>query len=206
MKKLDKILMLLNLFYTRKRVSMESIRRVCEIPERTAYRYLNTLSEANIPIYYDRESRAYQLNRQDDVELGNLDINEQVLMVLALRVLGSTLPDAYQEALTQLSRKVFSRLSLPMEEVWHAMDKTVRADELDREQVHRLATTALILAAIQANRPIRLLRSEDDDGDKWHTVEKPSIQFGDGWCLIDRNSDGRPSAVALESIATVTIE
>ncbi|MCB2229601.1 hypothetical protein KQH82_02720 [bacterium] len=206
MKKLDKILMLLNLFYTRKRVTMDTILRVCDIPERTAYRYLNTLSEANIPIYFDKDSRAYRLNTDDSVEVDNLNMNEQVLLVLALRILSGSLGSSYKTNVDRLSRKLFTRMSLPMEEVWYALGKTMKDEDLSIDNVNRLATTALVLAAMQANRPIQLRKNTDPDGVDPAILEQPSIIFGAVWSLIDRNLNGNQTPTALDDITEVSIE
>lgn len=206
MKKLDKILMMLNLFYTRKLVPMDTIQRVCGIPERTAYRYINTLSEADIPIYYDRDSRAYRLNRDECVEVGNLDINEQVLLVLALRIVSNTLPDAYRSDVDRLSRKMFSRLSLPMEEVWHALGRTLRETDLNQPQMGRMVTTAMVLAAMLANRRLRMVRRDDAESNSPCEIEEPSIVFGNSWCLVDRSRDGHQTPTAFEDIKRITID
>ncbi|MBK7143327.1 MAG: hypothetical protein IPH75_14730 [bacterium] len=49
------------MFSHRRAVSLKMIRETCGIPRRTAFRYLNAISEANIPIYFDRERGGYCL-------------------------------------------------------------------------------------------------------------------------------------------------
>lgn len=53
MSKYDRLLYILNLLRTRKNMNAEQLSHECEVTERTIYRDIVSLSEANIPIYYD---------------------------------------------------------------------------------------------------------------------------------------------------------
>lgn len=54
MTKYDRLLFILNLLRTRKNMNAALIARECGVTERTIYRDIIAISEANIPIYYDR--------------------------------------------------------------------------------------------------------------------------------------------------------
>ncbi len=54
MAKYDRLLYILNLLRSRKNLNAIMIARECEVTERTIYRDILSLSEANIPIFYDR--------------------------------------------------------------------------------------------------------------------------------------------------------
>jgi predicted DNA-binding transcriptional regulator YafY len=49
----DRLLQLLSMLRRRRRHSVKDLARECGVSVRTVYRDINTLSEANYPIYYD---------------------------------------------------------------------------------------------------------------------------------------------------------
>lgn len=53
MPKYDRLLYILNLLRSRRNLNAEMLARECNVTERTIYRDIVALSEANIPIYYD---------------------------------------------------------------------------------------------------------------------------------------------------------
>jgi predicted DNA-binding transcriptional regulator YafY len=61
MSKLKNIIKLLRLLQEKKIVSLESIMEACNVSERTVYRYIKNLHDANVPIYYDRRKGGYMI-------------------------------------------------------------------------------------------------------------------------------------------------
>ena len=53
MAKYDRLLYILNLLRSRKNLNAEMLAAECGVTERTIYRDIIALSDANIPIYYD---------------------------------------------------------------------------------------------------------------------------------------------------------
>ncbi len=53
MTKAERLLFLVNLFRVRRRISLEELARECEVSTRTIYRDIVSLSNLNVPIYYD---------------------------------------------------------------------------------------------------------------------------------------------------------
>ncbi len=61
---IDNVLRIINLLQFRSFVKLDDIVDACGIHPRTAYRYLNSLSEANLAIEYDRKVGGYRLASQ----------------------------------------------------------------------------------------------------------------------------------------------
>ncbi|MBN2226608.1 MAG: HTH domain-containing protein [candidate division Zixibacteria bacterium] len=53
MTKAERLLFLVNLFRVRRRITLEELARECEVSTRTIYRDIVSLSNLNVPIYYD---------------------------------------------------------------------------------------------------------------------------------------------------------
>ena len=69
MKNIKKIVSLYNLIHNRRSITTKTIKQVCNISDRTLYRYLIAFSEANIPIFFDYEIKAYRLNQECKLNL-----------------------------------------------------------------------------------------------------------------------------------------
>ena len=57
MRKLERLLYIVTLLKTNKRVLVEDLARHCNVSERTIFRDMNDISGSNIPIYYDNGYR-----------------------------------------------------------------------------------------------------------------------------------------------------
>ena len=75
MGKLKRVLRLINLLTYRQQVTLDTIKKACDIPERTAYRYLRDISEANFPVFFDRETHSYRLDRHSSVRVEQLQVS-----------------------------------------------------------------------------------------------------------------------------------
>lgn len=81
MAKYDRLLYILNLLRSRKNLNAEMIARECGVAERTIYRDIVALSEANIPIYYDN---GYKYASGNFLPPLNFNIDEYMTLKTAL--------------------------------------------------------------------------------------------------------------------------
>ncbi|MBD3401540.1 hypothetical protein GF420_01490 [candidate division GN15 bacterium] len=205
MSKLDKLFLLINLLYSRRTVSLKTIQQVCQVPERTAYRYINTISEANIPVYYDRHSRTYQLNNRQELDIGSLDINEKVLVVVGLRLLAGQVGETYRNDIDRLAHKLFSRVDLPLEEIWQALTTVDNRGE-DELEAPQLVALAKIYAAVLAQRSLMVVHGESGDNATEEQFESPAMQFRDEWRLVDHARPADSKTAPLSRILRLSIE
>nr|MBN2277680.1 YafY family transcriptional regulator [candidate division Zixibacteria bacterium] len=81
MAKYDRLLYILNLLRTRRSLNAGRLARECGVTERTVYRDIVALSEANIPIYYDR---GYKYASDNFLPPLNFNIDEYLTLITAL--------------------------------------------------------------------------------------------------------------------------
>ena len=81
MAKYDRLLFILNLLRSRRNLNAARIADECEVTERTIYRDIVALSEANIPIYYDR---GYKFASDNFLPPLNFTVNEYLILKTVL--------------------------------------------------------------------------------------------------------------------------
>jgi predicted DNA-binding transcriptional regulator YafY len=81
MAKYDRLLYILNLLRTRKNLNAARLAEECGVTERTIYRDIISLSEANIPIYYDK---GYKYASDNFLPPLNFNIDEYLALKTAL--------------------------------------------------------------------------------------------------------------------------
>jgi hypothetical protein len=189
MSKLDKIVLLINLLHHRRSITSETIQNICNISERSVYRYINSISKANIPVHYDKTVGGYCLDRRDSFGIDDLIVSDAVLLSVALHVLSQKLDDSYTESIEQLRRRIFTRLALPFEELWDSF--AVRTEQgLESESISELVTSFLIHTSVMNNKELRLVLSDESPESRVIDVKNPVLRFQGEWCIeSSRNSD-----------------
>jgi len=81
MGKAGRLLLILNLIRARKNLSAKDLARECGVSERTIYRDINAISEANIPIYYDN---GYKYLTNAFLPPLNLSLDENLALYMGL--------------------------------------------------------------------------------------------------------------------------
>jgi predicted DNA-binding transcriptional regulator YafY len=82
MTKAERLLFICNLLRVRRRVTLEELARECEVSRRTIYRDLLSLSNLNIPVYYDN---GYKLARETSLPELNFTEDEQEVLGYCMR-------------------------------------------------------------------------------------------------------------------------
>jgi len=205
MSKLDKIIILLNLLYHRRAVSMRTITEMCGITERTAYRYIGTLSRANIPVYYDKEAEGYRLTSGSKIGLGDLSIGETCLILVALDNLAGKLNHAYGADIENLIKKIISEKDFPLDEFWEYY-KRRSASLAQNKDLSSLLTSVLLQFAVLFKRRVHISLSKKKGGDSSEILSDPRMHFKSNWEIIapetlKKLGDGVP----LESIEKASI-
>ncbi len=108
MSKYDRLLYILNLLRSRKNLNARMLAEECGVTERSIYRDILALSEANIPIYYDR---GYKLASDLFLPPLNFDMDEYNCLRLALESTPLAKTDKYAKLVKQIRAKVDAGLS-----------------------------------------------------------------------------------------------
>jgi predicted DNA-binding transcriptional regulator YafY len=203
MGKTTRILQLVNLLISRECVTLDNIRTICNIPNRTVYRYLNWISEADIPVYYDKETQAYRLSRSRKISLDEISTHEGVLLVTSLKAMSAHVNEEYRGDLERLMTKVLVRQQLPLDgDFTQALGNSV-AKGRDPDYTVTLAT-AMVTAAVATGRPIRLSMTKKD-GQSWsEEIAEPRLTFSGEWGVSENRETGE-QATQLSSVSKVTL-
>ena len=103
MPKYDRLLHILNLLRARRNMNAAALARECGVTERSVYRDIISLSEANIPIYYDH---GYRLASDNFLPPLNFDYEEYHCLRLALDSSPLAKAGYYAEVLRRVRAKV----------------------------------------------------------------------------------------------------
>lgn len=200
MGKTTRIIQLINMLYSRRYVSLKAIKETCGIPDRTAYRYLNTISEANIPVYYEKSMNAYTLTTQNGHFLHDISFGDSVMLILALKVLGATVNKSYQQTINDLLIKLHVRQKWDMNCVLGPAADRLTTPIRNIDLSERLSSV-LIHAAVCSQRSIKLLGNNELDIDE---VTNPTLRFNGVWQVAgggETDADPPP----LEAIVEVKV-
>jgi predicted DNA-binding transcriptional regulator YafY len=113
MTKHDRLLFILNLLRSRRTLNATALAGECAVTERTIYRDIISLSEAEIPIYYDR---GYKLASDSFLPPLNFNFEEYVALKLALESTPLRRAAKYGEALRRVRAKVEAGLNQSVRE------------------------------------------------------------------------------------------
>ena len=108
MPKYDRLLYILNLLRARRNLNARKLAEECGVTERSIYRDMVALSEANVPIYYDN---GYKLASGNFLPPLNFDFDEYHCLKLALQSSPLTKTEKYQAPLRRIKAKVEAGLS-----------------------------------------------------------------------------------------------
>lgn len=108
MAKYDRLLYILNLLRARRNLNAAALAEECGVTERSIYRDIVALSEANIPIYYDN---GYKLASDNFLPPLNFDYEEYTALKLALDSSPLSRSGRYAEPLKRLQSKLEAMVS-----------------------------------------------------------------------------------------------
>ncbi len=103
MAKYDRLLYILNMLRSRKNLNAKKIAEECRVTERSIYRDILSLSEANVPIYYDC---GYKLASDNFLPPLNFDFDEYQFLKLALKSSPLNSNEKYSELASKLRAKI----------------------------------------------------------------------------------------------------
>lgn len=203
MAKIDSILSLINLLSNREHVSLKNIMSSLGISRRTAFRYLNTISEANFPLLHDRSKGGYQITSVRKNYVPPLDLTDSILIMASLMVMKKRLGGEYARMISIIESRFLSCLSVPLEEVLTTYKHEFQVDD-DHENTSKLITSLLIEVAITYGKGIKMLRTTEPAAMSESVVENPSLWFKGEWRIADRESDSDDNTL-LNTIERVRI-
>ena len=125
MAKYDRLFFILNLLRTRRNLNAAMIASECGVTERSIYRDVIALSEANIPIYYDR---GYKLASDNFLPPLNFDFDEYQYLHLALNSSPLNKTERYGRVSRQVKVKLQAVLSSDVKKRYRFTPETTHID------------------------------------------------------------------------------
>lgn len=182
MNKTIRIIHLIHLLHTCRYVSLKSIKEVCGIPERTAYRFLNTISAANVPVFYDKNKNAYTLSTHETSDAPDVSFGDSVILSLALKVLQAMVNPSYGNTIEQLLTKINVRQQWEMETaLGPATERLI--SPIENIDLSDQLSSALIHAAVCCNRGVRIRGQNDSVEPRVVEFPSPGLRFRETWQL-----------------------
>jgi len=114
MSSISKAFTIVGLLYNRKRVTIDELKEILDLSERSIYRYMNRLSSANIPVYYDPELQGYTVYDRKEKHYLKLCDNDLIILILSLKALESSLSGEFQDYLNRIKSNIFANSSFPL--------------------------------------------------------------------------------------------
>jgi hypothetical protein len=201
--KYSNLITIINLLHSRKTVPGELIRDMCNVAPRTVFRYIRDLSEANVPIYYDRAEGGYKLTRTNDSLLEGLAMDELVSILFALRYTALRMNDAHHESINELVRKLISRQVYAIDEILEHVTVNLTAEDLPWMLSQRLNSIAVQVAAA-TNKDIRLT-IKGGDNSQTIRLSAPSLSFEKVWKVCGRIPSGETMSHSMEQVESVRV-
>ena len=189
MSKIPKIVRLINLMHHRQYVTLKDIVRVCEVSKRSAYRYINTISDANIPVTFDKSVGGYRIDHLDSFSVQDLSTNDAVLILVALDTLAQRLGDTYVEEADNLIKKLLARLPPGTGEVWSSFRHEAGSSDNSRTIAEHIKSI-LIHISISNSRKLKVLMAGGNTTDKAVEVADPVLRFRQEWLLEGSSATG----------------
>lgn len=177
---ISKIIRLLKLFYTRKRVTIDEIITLCDINRRTAFRYLNEMSEANIPLYYDKDIMGYKIQDFDSKFNTKMSLSDVALIVFSLKNVSTEINHDYETDF----EKALKELLITNTNSEFNIDKILNiydSDQVDSQETSVKLTNFLVNLAINYNRSLKLYVGHE----RFIKIHEPRLIFKKEWNITE---------------------
>lgn len=162
MAKADRLLHILNLLRSRRNLNAARLAADCGVTERSIYRDIISLSEANIPIYYDR---GYKMASDNFLPPLNLTLNEYQCLRLALESTPLRISELHKSIVKKVQAKIEAGLS----------------DRVNQERRAAPSNTLIEFASTQEEKKARLFYPIIEDAltnNRCLELEYESIESG----------------------------
>ena len=175
MNKYDRMLHILNLLRSRRNLNAQRLAEECGVTERSIYRDIISLSESNVPIYYDN---GYKLASDNFLPPLNFTLEEYHLLKLALQSSPLIKTGRYADTFRGLRAKIESCLSDRVRKERRLSPETTHIDiQTSDEQKRMTLFYTSIEQAISSNHRIILKYDSIKSGETERLVDPYFIIF-----------------------------
>lgn len=196
-------MLLLNLLYHRPYLTLATIERECEISQRSAYRYINSLSAARFPVFFDATVKGYRLMERGNL-VSHLSTDETTMIFIGLLLLERLLAPGQLGPVRRARTKLESKLSLRAQELI-AANQNLLADQEAPGVVRDIILMSLVSFAAGSGRSLRLEYTEDSAVESVAHVDKPKLVFNGEWMIGARGANSQSISVPLRLVSDLQI-
>lgn len=202
MAKYSNLITIVNLLHSRPVVTRKQMVEMCGVAPRTVLRYIRDLSEANVPVYYDRAAGGYRLSMANPGLLEGTSMDELVCILFALRFMALCMNDVHHQGISDLVKKLVSRQKYQIDEILENVTVNLTADDSPGMLSQRLNSIAIQVAAATQKEVRMTVRN--GDGTKSVRVRELSLRFDMGWQVCGTKAD-QPVTIPMEQVETVQV-
>ncbi|WP_136517318.1 helix-turn-helix transcriptional regulator [Cellulomonas telluris] len=205
--KFDRLLSIVLLLQTRRKVTARELAERLEVSQRTIYRDLEALSAAGVPVYAERGSTGgIALVDGFRTDVTGLTADEaRALFVLASQSAHSALGlhDAWRSAL----RKVMAALPDPHRPAAELTSRRILVEpERWRAAPARNADVETLYAAVESDRRVRIrYRHGDDPSQRTYTVDPYGLVAKSGTWYLVADHRGKPRLYRADRVTSVSL-
>lgn len=127
------LLRIIYLLSTRQGVSRRLLSEECGVCDRTVYRYIQTLAESGVPIYYDQHGQCYRFTEKIFLKPLTFSVAEATAMLQCLQAFGRA-ANPLAPYLRQAQEKILGSLPLPQQRQVDELCPTVDIAVAPRQQ------------------------------------------------------------------------
>jgi predicted DNA-binding transcriptional regulator YafY len=197
------MLVLLELLYNRPIVPLSTITEVCRVTERTAYRYLGALADANFPIEFDGDLGGYRLLGKRSI-VSQFSDSETTILYFGTLLLEHFAGESALDSIKSTRIKLESRVSLKLQEVLASGKETlfnVTSPAAPREFV----VLSMLLLAARRGAAIRVLFLDADGERQEIQINKPKILYDREWVAGEQNFEQDPTRIPIRQIQDIDL-
>ncbi len=203
MSKISNILRLINLLNNRQGVTLNHMSQYLSVSHRTIYRYLNILSEANIPVYFDKDSNTHRLTSRLTIRFDDTGVGDITLIVFSLHFLSLMVNQKYNSQIKELIQRTIIRQQHPLESILASIERIVVSTSVTQDLSAALSQ-ALLMAALRCQRRVRVTAPAATGPASSRQEVDVSLLFKDEWNIVDKH-DEISSSVAFANVEAVDI-
>jgi predicted DNA-binding transcriptional regulator YafY len=203
MAKVENLILLINLLHHRRAVDVKTMVRECNISERTAYRYVQSLEAAGFPVYFDAEVGGYRLTDKGG-SFSRLSPEESAAVLFALEFLKCSLsPDSFgpiDRARTKLQLHLSGEISGFLVNTLTAISTLGKTSP-----IKEMLIVALVRFACHLRKSIKIYHHEEGGSNVLTKIRSPKLVYDKGWKVNDESVCNRLAHIPVREVINIEV-
>lgn len=203
MPKIDKLLILLELLGNRQVVSVSEIMEACHITERTVFRYLNTLADANFPYEYDYDLGGYRLLGKRNL-LAQFSDSEMAVLYYGTLLLEQFAGKSALDSIKSARVKLESRLSKKLQQMLDA-GREMMLGASQTGGLTDLVVMSMLLLASRQGAAVKVNYIDVGGDTQELLINRPKIIYDREWLVGEESGPSGQVRVPIRQIQDINL-